>query len=86
MVKINRELLRRKATLSSIPSLRENDQWIIDAKKKADAFARVLKSKANLPDEFVDTSFFGCAGNEPVGFFSFRSRVTKRLFKKLDEC
>ena len=55
--KINRELLRRKATLSSMPTLRENGQWIKDAKDKADAFARNFKSKAQLPEELVDIHF-----------------------------
>ena len=84
--KINRELLHRKATLSSIPTLRENGEWISDAKKKSDAFARTFTSKAKLPDELVDTPFFGCAENDLDEFVIFRSRSTKRLFEKLDEC
>ena len=81
--KINRELLHRKATLSSIPSLRESDKWLTDAKNKADAFARVFESKAHLPEELVDTPFCGCAMSESIGFFSFRGRVILKLLKKL---
>ena len=66
--KINRELLRRRATLSSIPTLKENGQWIKDAKEKADAFARNFRSKAQLPEELVDTPFFGCATDNTVHF------------------
>jgi len=84
--KINRELLHRKATLSSIPTLREDGKWIKDPKEKADIFARNFRSKANLPEELVDTPFFGCATDDEMHFFSFRSRNTKRLFQKLDAC
>jgi len=55
--KINRELLHRKATLSSIPSLKEDGKWLTDPKDKADAFARVFEAKAHLPEELVDTPF-----------------------------
>ena len=84
--KINRELLRHRCTLSSIPTLREDGRWIKDAKEKADAFARNFKSKAHLPEELVDTPFWGCATDASMPFFSFRSRNIKRLFQKLDEC
>jgi len=83
--KINRELLHRKGTLSSIPTLRENGQWISDAKQKADVIARTLAAKARLPEEHVDTPFFGSADHGSELFLAFRSRTTRRLFKKLDE-
>ena len=67
--KINRELLRHKATLSSIRTLREDGRWIKDAKDKADACARNFESKAQLPDELVDTPFFGCASDNIDHFF-----------------
>ena len=79
-------MLRRRSTLSSIPTLREDGRWIKDAKEKADAFARNFRSKAHLPEELVDTPFLGCVIDATMPFFSFRSRNTKRLFQKLDEC
>jgi len=82
--KINRELLHRKGTLSSIPTLRENGNWIRDAKEKANLLARTLKAKAELPEELVDTPFFGSADHGSEVFMAFRSRTTKRLFKELD--
>ena len=83
--RINRELLNRKGKMASIPTLRENDQWLTDAKTKADAFARTFASKADLPPEVVDTPFFGTADTEFEDFVAFRSRTCRRLFRKLDE-
>ena len=83
--KTNRELLHRKGTLSSVPTLRENGQWIRDAKQKADVFARTFETKAQLPEELVDTPFFGSADHGSEVFMVFRSRTTLKLFRKLDE-
>jgi hypothetical protein len=83
--KINNELLHRKGSMTSIPTLREDGNWITDPKVKADAFARTFASKSHLPDEIVDTPFFGNAGIEFDDFIVFRSRATKRFFTKLDE-
>ena len=83
--KIAHELLHRKGTLTSIPTLRENGQWLTESDLKADAFARTFASKAHLPAEVVDTPFFGCADVEFDDAIVFRSRNTERLFKKLDE-
>ena len=83
--RINRELLNRKAAMSSIPVLKMEGQWLSDAKEKADAFAQTFVVKGELPAEIVDTSYFGEPESEFKGFVAFRSRYTKRLFKKLDE-
>jgi len=83
--KTNRELLHRKGTLSSVPTLQENGKWIRDAKEKADVFARTLETKAQLPEELVDTPFFGSADHGSEVFMVFRSRTTQKMFRKLDE-
>ena len=82
--RLNRQLMRRRAAATSIPVLKDGAQWLTDAKSKADAFARVLSSKSQLPDECVDTPFFGSAPDDVMGFIPFRNRSTKNLFKKLD--
>ena len=51
----NKELLEKKCKLSSIPPLRQNDQWISSSKEKANAFANTFQEKDVLPEEFVDT-------------------------------
>ena len=83
--RINRELLRKQASVKSIPPLRDGSVWLVDAKAKADAFAKVFSSKGELPTEFVDTPFFGLPDVEFDDFIAVRTRVTKRLFEKLDE-
>ena len=84
--RLNRELLRRRTNLSSVPTLKEDGQWLSEAKAKADAFARTFAAKAALPEEKVDTPFFGTPHEELSDFIVFRSRNTKRLLKALDAC
>ena len=57
--RINRELLKKKASMSSIPTLRDESGWLTDAKRKADAFACTFSDKAILPAEVLDTPFLG---------------------------
>ena len=83
--RLNRELLNRKAAIKAIPPLREGAQWIVDAKAKADAFAKVFESKSQLPPEVIDTPFFCSPEVVREDFVPFRTRDTKKLFKKLDE-
>jgi len=71
--------------MTSIPTLREDGHWIADAKEKADAFARTFASKSHLPEEIVDTPYFGNAGLKFDDVIIFRSRNARCLFKKLDE-
>jgi len=82
--KLNRQLLNKKAKMSSIPPLRESATWINDAKGKADLFARTFAGKAQIPEESVDTPFFGRPDTEMDRFVSIRSRYTRKLFKTLD--
>ena len=83
--RINRELLRKKASMSSIPTLRDESGWLTDAKREADAFACTFSDKAKLPPEVVDTPFFGSPENQFDEIVVFRSRACKKLLKKLDE-
>ena len=83
--RINRELLRKKASMSSIPTLRDESGWLTDAKQQADTFARTFSDKAKLPAEVVDTPFFGSPENQFDEVVVFRSRACKKLLKKLDE-
>ena len=57
----------------------------MDAKAKADAFAKVFESKSQLPPEVIDTPFFCSPEVVREDFVPFRTRDTKKLFKKLDE-
>jgi hypothetical protein len=82
--KICNELLHRKGTLTSIPTLKNDGYWITEASEKADAFASTFASKAHLPEEVVDTPYFGCADVAFDDLVIFRSRATKRFFDKLD--
>ena len=83
--RINRELLHRKANISSIPPLRNGTDWLLDAKAKANAFAETFAFKNRLPDEVVDTPFCGAPDFEMLSFIPLRTRLTKSLFRKLDE-
>ena len=83
--KINRELLHRKATVASIPPLREDAQWLTNAKDKANAFAKTFSAKNALSPEVVDTPFFVRPDDEMQDFVAFRTPYTKNLFRKLDE-
>ena len=82
--RLNRDLMRRRATVTSVPALRDGTQWLTDAKLKADAFARVFEGKSRLPPECVDTPFFGNPDVECRDFIAFRTRAVRRLLKKLD--
>jgi len=84
--RINRELMHKKAKVSSIPVLRDSTgTWITNATAKANALATTLMAKAQLPAAAVDTPFFGQPAKEFNDFVVFRSRTTRRLFKALDE-
>ena len=82
--RINRELMHRKMKISSIPPLRDENTWILDAKGKANAFAKVFTAKNELPEELVDTPFFGHADTHWEDFIPLRSRCIKKIFKKLN--
>ena len=82
--KINRELLHRKANVKSIPPLKEDSTWLVDACSKANAFASKFSFKSTLPTEVVDTPFFSAPDVELDDFVPLRTRYTQQLFKKLD--
>jgi hypothetical protein len=44
----SRRLLQKKGTVSSIPALREEKQWVLDAKSKADLFVYTFSKKYKL--------------------------------------
>ena len=44
------KMLEKKAKMSGIPPLKEEQEWIHDPKKKADLFAKVFASKAKLQE------------------------------------
>ena len=50
---------------------------------KADLFARTFTGKAQLPEENVDTPFFGRPDIEMNTFVAIRSRFTAKFFKEL---
>lgn len=83
--KIIRELLHRKTTLSSVQSLRESAKWLSDEKKSRCICPR-LRAQSTSSGGACRYAILGCAINESIGFFSFRSCVTLKLFKKFDEC
>ena len=58
--RLNRELLIRKSSVASIPTLREDTQWLSDSKAKADAFERKSISKSQLPAETIDCPYAKC--------------------------
>jgi hypothetical protein len=82
---VNRELLHRKAKLTSIPTLKDESGWITEPKLKANAFASTFAAKAALPDEVVDTPYFGVAGEQSLDWIPFRTRACKRFLKLLNK-
>ena len=55
---MNRELLQKKANISSIPPLKiRSGQWELESKGKADLFAETWTSKCHLPAEIEDRFF-----------------------------
>ena len=64
--------------------MRDGSTWLSDAKAKADLLARTFAEKAQLPEESVDTPYFGRPDNEMDTFVAIRSRCTAKLFRELD--
>ena len=64
---------------------KKDNNWITDAKEKANTFAQVFNDKAQLPPELIDCPFFGMPDDEFEKHICFRSRTCRRLLKKLDE-
>ena len=83
--RLNRQLLNKRAKLSSVPPLRDGTTWVNTSKDKADLFAKTLSAKTALPPEAVDCPYFGEPDTELSEFVVLRSRYTAKLFKELDE-
>ena len=49
--------LCKKSKSSSLPPLRHNNEWILDAKTKANVLAEVWLQKSTLPADIVDCIF-----------------------------
>ena len=81
----DKQTWQRKANIASIPPLRDGTTWLLDAKAKADTFAKTFDSKSQLAPETVDCPFFGLPDVEIDEFVAFRTRSTRRLFRKLNE-
>ena len=82
--KLNRQLLEKKAKMSGIPPLKNEEGWIHDPKLKADLFAKVFASKAQLPPEEVDCPYFGEPETEIESRVILRTRYTLKLLQSLD--
>ena len=83
--RLNRQLLNKRAKLSSVPPLRDGTTWVNTSKDKADLFAKTFSAKTALPPEAVDCPYFGEPDTELSEFVVLRSRYTAKLFKELDE-
>ena len=84
VVEIELQLSNKKGKMSSISALRENATWINDAKNSADLFACTFAGKAQIPEESIDTPFFGRPDAEIDMIVAIRSRYTLKLLKTLN--
>ena len=82
--KLNRELLQKKASISSIPPLKyASGQWILESKAKADLFAQTWGAKYQLPAEIEDRFF--AAPTQRLRITSIiRTRTTMSELQKID--
>jgi len=82
--RINRELLNKKARLSSIPPLRDDDgNWNLDAHGKANLFANTWVEKCKLPPD-VEDQFVARPVQVQQEFIAIRTRAVYRELSKLD--
>ena len=81
---LNRELLNKKARLSSVPPLRDsNGLWLMEPKAKADLFASTWHSKSTLPDP-VEDQFVPRPEHTMCEFIAIRTRTVEHELKNLD--
>ena len=81
---LNRELLNRKAKVSSIPPLKSEDGiWILDSKSKADHFAEGFISKSTLPP-MPEDQFLAAPTQLQDSFVAIRCRHVLKLLLSLD--
>ena len=81
---LNRELLDKKSRIISIPLLRQDDNWILDSRGKANIFAKTFTAKHALPP-LVEDQFVPAPTNHMNHFVAIRTRVVAAEFSKLDE-
>ncbi len=80
---LNRQLLHRKAKMSSIPALRSDDgEWHQDSQTKANIFAQVFDEKSQLPP-IPDDQFVDAPSQIQHGFVAIRIRHILKLLKML---
>ena len=82
--RINRELLNKKARLSSIPPLRDSEgKWNLDAQGKANLFASTWVGKFKLPPD-VEDQFVARPVQFQQDFIAIRTRTVYKELSKLD--
>ena len=83
--RVNRELLDKKASLSSISPLKASDgRWLLDPIDKANELANTFMNKSKLPPA-VPQQDFAAPAVEMSGFILIRARVAKRALKIINE-
>jgi len=81
---LNRELLNKKARLSSVPPLRDsNGLWLMEPKAKADLFASTWHSKSTLPNP-VEDQFVPRPEHTMCEFIAIRTRTVEHELRSLD--
>ena len=86
--KVSKRLLMRPESCSTLPTLRDNDGWARTSQEKSNVLANTFSGKWILPpvahneysDIFVANDH---ASSSQSGFLLLRTRVLKRLLKKL---
>ena len=82
--KLNRELIHKKAKVSSIPPLKGRDgTWSLDSINKANLFAHSFSQKYMLPPE-VEDQFVARPENAQKEFIAIRTRSTYKYLSTLD--
>ena len=84
----NRELLDRKASLSSVSPLKTPaGEWLLQPESKANHLAEIFKNKSRLPP--AKTEAHAAQMIDPAiamsGFLMIRARVVRRALKKIDD-
>ena len=81
---MNKELLYRRAKASIFPPLKVAGEWVLDAKKKANALARACQAKSSLPQPALGPKqeLEKVEARMPE-FILIRSRIVLRILKAL---
>ena len=82
--RLNRELLNRKAKITSVPPLKDDEgSWRVNSQDKANLLANKFSSKSKLPPE-VEDQFVPRPEVKQNAFFAIRTRSMLRCLQKLD--